>query len=270
MSRWSPVLCLVGAALTVGWPASAVHRRRRVLGGPGPAARLSLVVSRLRGRALVGWAGATRSGLLPLAALGAGAVGLTVAGPVGAIAAAAYGGLAVVVALRRRAVRDDTAAHARCLDALGALAAELRAGLPAVSALSALAGPAALGGVRPRDRYGLLSAHRVDRLARAAVLLAEETGAPLADLLDRIAADGRAARRAAATAAAQAAGARATAWLLAGLPAGGIALGYGIGADPLRVLLHTPFGAGCAVAAIGLQLAGLAWSGRLARAPEEG
>jgi len=31
------------------------------------------------------------------------------------------------------------------------------------------------------------------------------------------------------------------------------------------VLLHTPVGAGCALAAMALQLAGLAWSNRLAK-----
>jgi tight adherence protein B len=93
--------------------------------------------------------------------------------------------------------------------------------------------------------------------------LAERTGAPLAELVERIEADARAMDRALASAAAQAAGVRATARLLTGLPVGGIALGYGIGVDPLDVLLHTPVGAGCAVAAIGLQLAGLLWSERL-------
>ena len=106
-------------------------------------------------------------------------------------------------------------------------------------------------------------ADRIGALARAAVRLAEQTGAPLADLLERIEADARAMDRGLAAAAAQAAGARATAMLLAGLPLGGIALGYGIGVDPLAVLLRTPIGAGCAVGAIVLQLAGLAWADRL-------
>ena len=53
--------------------------------------------------------------------------------------------------------------------------------------------------------------------------------------------------------------------LLAGLPMGGVGLGYAIGADPLAVLLHTPLGVVCAVTAIGLQLAGLAWSARITR-----
>ena len=70
-----------------------------------------------------------------------------------------------------------------------------------------------------------------------------------------------------AAAAAQAAGARATAWLLAALPLGGIALGYGIGVDPLGVLLHTPIGAGCAVGATALQVTGLLWAERLSATP---
>ena len=88
------------------------------------------------------------------------------------------------------------------------------------------------------------------QLTAAAWRLAERTGAPAADLVERIEADARAMDRAAAAAAAQAAGAQATAWLLAALPLGGIGLGYSIGADPLAVLLHTPIGAACAVGAM--------------------
>jgi tight adherence protein B len=86
--------------------------------------------------------------------------------------------------------------------------------------------------------------------------------------MERVEADARAGDRARASAAAQAAGARATALLLAALPAGGIALGYGIGVDPLRVLLHTPLGAGCAAGTVLLQSAGLAWAARLAGGPD--
>ena len=67
------------------------------------------------------------------------------------------------------------------------------------------------------------------------------------------------------TAAAHAAGTRATAGLLAVLPLAGIGVGYGMGADPLHVLLHTPVGAGCLLAALLLQLAGLGWTARLTR-----
>ncbi|MEU1889491.1 hypothetical protein ABZ491_28920 [Micromonospora rifamycinica] len=108
---------------------------------------------------------------------------------------------------------------------------------------------------------------RLERLARSAVRLADRTGAPLAELLERVEADARAFDRGLAGAAAQAAGANATALLLAGLPLGGIALGYGIGVDPLAVLLHTPVGAGCALAAMGLQVGGLLWAERLGTTP---
>lgn len=108
---------------------------------------------------------------------------------------------------------------------------------------------------------------RLAELTAAVWRLAEQTGAPAADLVDRIEADARAADRSRATAAAQAAGARATALLLAALPIGGIALGYGIGVDPLRILLHTPSGAACAIGALLLQCGGLLWADRLSTGP---
>ncbi len=107
-------------------------------------------------------------------------------------------------------------------------------------------------------------------LARAAVRLADRTGAPLAELVERIEADARSTDRGLAAAAAQAAGARATAWLLAALPLGGIGLGYGIGVDPLQVLLYTPIGGGCAIAAVALQVVGLLWAERLGAVPGGG
>lgn len=107
-------------------------------------------------------------------------------------------------------------------------------------------------------------------MARAAVRLADRTGAPLAELLERVEADARAFDRGMAAAAAQSAGANATALLLAALPLGGVALGYGIGVDPLAVLLHTPVGAACALAAMGLQAGGLLWAERLGATPGGG
>jgi tight adherence protein B len=179
--------------------------------------------------------------------LGAGA-GALLGGPVAALALAAYGALAARAVLRRRARQATDQAHRRDLDQIGALAADLRAGLPAGGAI----------GEGPR---------RTARLARAAVRLADRTGAPLAELLERVEADARTADRGVAAAAAQAAGARATAWLLAALPLGGIGLGYAIGVDPVAVLLHTPVGGGCALAAVALQIGGLLWAERLGAAP---
>ncbi|MEU8821437.1 hypothetical protein [Actinoplanes sp. NPDC048796] len=180
------------------------------------------------------------------------AVALLAGGPVAATVSAAYGGFAGRALTRHSARRRASAARAAALDALAALAADLRAGLP----------PADLSAGLPSVEVGG-GAERLTRLAAAVWRLAEQTGAPVADLVERIEADGRTADRAAASASAQAAGAQATAMLLAALPFGGLALGVLIGADPLYVLLHTPLGGTCAVVAVALQCAGLLWAERL-------
>ncbi|MFJ8579174.1 hypothetical protein [Micromonospora sp. NPDC093277] len=190
---------------------------------------------------------ASRRGLLPAVLVG-GAAGAVLGGPVAAIVLAAYGALAARAARRRSAHQLTDRARRRELDQLCALAADLRAGLPVNGSVAD--GP-----------------HRIARLARSAVRLADRTGAPLAELLERVEADARAADRGLAAAAAQAAGARATAWLLAALPLGGLGLGYAIGVDPVAVLLHTAVGGGCALAAVALQFGGLLWAERLGATP---
>ncbi|MGN9774687.1 type II secretion system F family protein [Micromonospora sp. H33] len=200
------------------------------------------------------WAGPAASPrrTLLLAGLVAAALGAVAGGPVAAFAAGAYGTVGVRGLLRREASRRARQARKHRLDQLCDLAADLRAGLPVAQAVA-------------------LSTDATDgpgsSLTRAAVHLADRTGAPLAELLERIDVDARSADRGLAAAAAQAAGARATAWLLAALPLGGIGLGYGIGVDPVAVLLHTPIGGGCAVLAVVLQVAGLLWAERLTSIP---
>ncbi|WP_233579587.1 hypothetical protein [Verrucosispora sp. FIM060022] len=244
--------------------------------------------------------------LLLFLLVGSGVAGL-LAGPVAAVACGGYGALAVRAWHRRGVAVLRVRARRERLDQLCALAADLRAGLPVPVAAEALGlvrsvstvrrelaasatGPTARA-QRPdkpvlpdpvvpgsststgdlSESAGRLAApDRPGQLAQAAVRLADRTGAPLADLIERIEADARSADRAVAAAAAQAAGARATAWLLAALPLGGIALGYGIGADPLQVLLHTPIGGACAVTAIALQVVGLLWADRLGTVPDGG
>jgi tight adherence protein B len=182
-----------------------------------------------------------------------------------------YGTLAARALFRRQAGRRADRARRHQLDHLCGLAADLRAGLPVPVAAErlTLGRPGALAGI-DRDAAagdGRDGSDRLERLARAAVSLADRTGAPLAELLERIEADARSADRGLAAADAQAAGARATALLLAALPLGGIGLGYGIGVDPVAVLLHTPVGGSCAVVAIALQAAGLFWAERLGATP---
>jgi tight adherence protein B len=221
-----------------------VRARRRLRGlgiGPARSGQLDAVLRRPRLVAV-------------LVAAGAGTAAGTVAGPVGGGVATVYALIGVVFAVRRRATRLQAQARSAALDALAAFAADLRAGQPVAAARAA---------VQPLvDPVPLVSA----RIA-AAGRVADGTGAPLADLLDRLETDLRALERVRQTAAAHAAGTRATAVLLAVLPVAGIGLGYAMGADPLRVLLHTPVGAGCVVVAVLLQLAGLAWTARAARIP---
>jgi tight adherence protein B len=260
--------CLVAAAIVLGWPRRS--RPARLLTSSRPAARsLRARVESLSGpRAMI------------LAVALAALTGTLLAGPVAGVVAGGYTAIAVRTMLRRRASRAVAAMRTRSLDALCGLAADLRAGLPASGAVSVDSPPAGSGPLQPppggagspggftdpAPGPAAIEDRRMAQLAGAAWRLAERTGAPIADLVERIEADARAMDRASAAAAAHAAGARATAWLLAGLPVGGIALGYSIGADPLAVLLHTPIGAACAVGAIALQVAGLAWADRIASA----
>jgi len=256
--RWAVVACLTVAALLLLGPGGrarsrhrALHGRRRSTRRPGLHHLLDVAPP---------W-----QVVLGSAACGA-TVGAFAAGPVAGIALATYTGLAVRVAYRRRAGRLARQSRRRHLDGLAALAADLRAGLRPSAVLPAPAAPGrSVDSVRVAHRsHGPTRASdRLPELARAAVRIAEQTGAPLAELLERIEADARALDRALAAADAQAAGARATAGLLALLPLGGIALGYGIGADPVRILLHTPIGAACTVGTVALQLAGLTWADRL-------
>jgi tight adherence protein B len=257
---------LTGAAAVAAWPAGAVLRRLN--GRRQDASAVSFLRLGSRARVLA-WVRALTDGSPRRAvgiAIAAGAVvgtivagavvGTIVAGPVAGLVLAVYGALGARAAVRRSARRRGVAARSRSLDGLNALAADLRAGL-AVGAMPLTASPAG-----PRDFDP-----RLAELTAAVWRLAEQTGAPAADLVERIEADARAGDRSRATAAAQAAGAQATALLLAALPVGGIALGYGIGADPLEVLLGTPLGAACAIGAVLLQCAGLLWADRLSNGP---
>ncbi len=186
-------------------------------------------------------------------------LGFIAGGPVAGVVLGAYGAFGAAAGVRGLRHLAEARSHGAAVDAVAGLAAELRAGIPASNALATAApmleGPAVLGA----------GAVLVGRRVAAAAQLAESTGAPLADVLDRLDAHLRAVDRARGTVAAQAAGARASAGLLAVMPLGGVVLGFLVGTDPVRVLLHTPLGAGCLVGAVSLQLAGLAWSVRLSR-----
>jgi tight adherence protein B len=98
------------------------------------------------------------------------------------------------------------------------------------------------------------------RALGAAWRLSEQTGAPLADVLDRLTAGLRQELEVEAEVEASLAAPRATARLLAGLPLVGVALGELIGARPVAVLLGTPLGRGCALGGLLLAAAGQVWT----------
>lgn len=178
-------------------------------------------------------------------------VGALLGGPVAALICAAYGTLGLVVLHRVRKAQAAKAARTAALDTIADAAAALRAG-------------ARLDGPPVADVL-------VGGEVSIALAVAERTGAPLADLLDRVEERHRYAARQAARAEAESAGARVTAVLLLVLPLGGIGLGQLIGVPAGRILLHTSFGAACVVVALALQLFGLLWVARItAHRPEQG
>ncbi|MFJ5803156.1 type II secretion system F family protein [Streptomyces decoyicus] len=165
-----------------------------------------------------------------------------------------------------------------------AVAGELRAGRQPAQALLAAGAPglgAAGSAVVAAARYGgdvARALREAARLPGAAGLtgmaacwqVAVEGGAGLASGLERIAAGLRAQRDQRDELRAQLAGPRATALMLALLPVGGLLMGSALGADPLRVLLHTPAGWGCLVVGGLLEWCGVAWTVRIVAAAEDG
>jgi tight adherence protein B len=95
-------------------------------------------------------------------------------------------------------------------------------------------------------------------------------GAGLATGIDRLESALRAERDQRDDLRAQLAGARSTAVLLAVLPVFGLALGTLLGAEPLRVLFHTPAGVACLLVGGALECVGVWWAMRIVRRAEEG
>ncbi|SDT72480.1 type II secretion system F family protein [Actinoplanes derwentensis] len=286
--NWLLAALLIVAAVVAARPGSAARER---LLGP----RTWIDLPRIR-RAAVSGGPRLAAVAVGIVTVAAGVLG----GPVGAIVAAAYAGLGAHEWDRRMKRRRIETRRAADLDEIAHLVAELRAGIPPVIVAASRTGPAdpdteplglpglgtgslglpdpgigSLGlpgpGAGRSVSRGYEAARngsagpdaRLERLTSAVWHLAERTGAPAADLLERIERDARAADRSARAAGAQAAGSQTTAVMLTALPVAGIGMGYLIGGDPLDVLLYTPWGAGCAIGALILQVAGLKWAQRL-------
>jgi len=175
-------------------------------------------------------------------------------------------------AARQRAAARRSAA----INAVTALAAELRAGQPTATALQR-AGAEYWPHAIAAGRLGgdVAEALRVDA-EHAPVLFSvaacwsvtAQTGSGLATALTRVAEAGRIDEDVRVQLEAQLAGPRATARMLGFLPVIGLLLGTALGADPIAWLLGSPFGVLCLVLGVLCTALGMAWTGRIARQVE--
>ncbi|MCH0541504.1 type II secretion system F family protein [Streptomyces sp. MUM 203J] len=166
----------------------------------------------------------------------------------------------------------------------GAVAGELRAGAQPGAALrfgaratgalgteeAAVLAAARFGGDVPGALRRAARGDGADGLAGLAACwqVAVDGGAGLAAGLQRLEDALRDRREQRERLRAQLSGTWATVVLLAVLPLAGLGMGAALGAQPLRVLLHTPAGLVCLALGVALEAAGLWWAGRIVRAGE--
>ncbi len=210
-------------------------------------------------------------------ALPASVAALALSGPVAAGLVLAAGLAWSRLQQGRRQAQLASADRAAALEALAVLAGELRAGRPPGEALAGAA-EVAVGGTAAALEAGA-AAGRTGGEVPAALLVptgsavpevlrglaacwsvCTELGHGLAAAVDRLEQGVRAAEEQRRAVEAELAGPRATALLLAGLPLGGVALSFGLGADPVAVLLHTPIGIACLTAGLLIDLLGVLWT----------
>ncbi len=179
--------------------------------------------------------------------------------------------------LRRKLLRER---RRLVSEAIGLMSAELRAGILPQRVLAGLApefdflAPAAraadLGGDVPAALRAAADQTGAELLAElaGAWLVAERAGAPLVRVLDRLEETARGDLEIEREVESGLAPARATGRLMAVLPVFGLALGSGMGGDPVAILLGTFPGVVCLAAGCALACAGVAWVERIASSAE--
>ena len=198
-----------------------------------------------------------------------------------AVVAIVAAGLFALKLRRRARQRAEAAAfRAEVARVIRSAAAELRAGVDPVAALRAatLDASGAWVGVHVADTADVGTALQSaasttggESLAdvSAAWHLAEQAGAPLAVILDRMAGAMQAEVELDREVASEAEPARATARLMAGLPIFGLGLGLLLGVNPVAVLLGSGLGVACLVGGLALACCGVWWIERIVSALDE-
>ncbi|MCX6408502.1 MAG: type II secretion system F family protein [Propionibacteriales bacterium] len=280
LSTGLPLLCATcaAAAVLLSWPPGRWVLAVRLGAGAvvdGDAVRRLVAGAGRRLRA--GW-----GGWLPVAVAG-GLAPWVATSPVPAVLLATAAGCALAgwrLMNRARARRAASELAERVAASLELLAAELRAGvLPAEALRNAGDDLPELRQVSEAAGRGGDVAAALDVVARrpgaddlaqvaAAWRVAERSGAPVADVLDRVVDAVRSDRDLGREVRAECASSRATARLLAVLPVLGLALGSGLGGDPVHVLTATLPGASCLAAGCALALLGLVWVERIVATAE--
>lgn len=259
--------------------APGTGRESRRLAALGAAGRVAVTGRRRRHPGVARWPALSPHLVAALAAamaVGVGAVLGPALGFAAAVVVAVGGGLAVAAASRsRRKTRRRS-----LLIAVRLLAADIAAGSragPALAAAAAVSPPhrAALGAAAAaadsgEDAAACLAVAGEPDLAPLADAwrVADSSGAPLAEVLERLAADLGAAETQDRAVEAALSGPRASALLVALLPGVGLALGAAMGANPLWTLLHTPGGRLLCCAGLCLDALGVAWMHWLTRRAE--
>lgn len=184
----------------------------------------------------------------------------------------------LVPAVRKRLPGGRTRANrrrAQVIEAIGALAAELRAGQPVRTALVRAfqddqVAPRAVAAARWGGDVATALAEDADDVQQPVLRslgacwgVAEGSGAGLAAAVERLVVTARASEAVRMQLQAHLAAPRATARMLAGLPLIGVLMGIALGGDPLAWLTSTSIGVVCLTAGIGLTLLGLWWTKRI-------